>query len=132
MSETTPATPRMGFPTEPVPFHYIKANDFRVVHVDGAIGSVTPRGLIHAALYSERLPIPWMSTHRIKPDGQLGPPEAQDIRSGLVREVEVSLMLDRGTAESLRNWLTEQISVLDNAFAAAATADAAKAGDSSR
>jgi len=93
MAEAAGAETHFRFPTEPVEFHYIKANDFRVVHVDGVIGSITPRGLIHAAMFSERLPIPRMAAHRVGPDGNIGPPEIQDIRSGLVREVEVSLML---------------------------------------
>jgi hypothetical protein len=121
MTESTDGTIASRFPAEPVQFHYIKSTDFRVIHVDGAIGSVTPRGLIHVALYSERLPIPRMSTHRITPDGLLGRSDTQEIRPGVVREVEVSLMLDRSTAESLRNWLNDQISVLDSAIAAASS-----------
>ena len=39
-----------------VRFHYLKSQLWRVVHVDGAIGGITPRGMIHAALYSEEEP----------------------------------------------------------------------------
>src|SRR3989442_6878794 len=41
-----------------VTFHYIKSSQFRVVHADGIIGGVTPRGLIHIAVFSERPAIP--------------------------------------------------------------------------
>jgi hypothetical protein len=122
MSDTAHSTDSPPFPTEPVQFHYIKSSNFRVVHVDGATGSITPRGLIHAALYSERLPIPRMAAHKIGPDGRIGPPLEQDIRSGIVREVEVSLLLDRHMAESLRNWLTDQITILDKAIASSGAA----------
>lgn len=113
-TETGAPTP---FPSEPVQFHYIKAKGFRVVHVDGAVGSLTPRGLIHAALFSERLPIPKMSSHQIGKDGSIGSPIAQETRSGVVREVEISLLMDRNTAESLRIWLADQITILDKALA---------------
>ena len=107
-------------PRDPVPFSYIKSNDFRVIHVDGAIGSLTPRGLIYAALYSERMPIPRLMTHPIGPDGNLMPASEQEVRPGVVREVEVSLMLDRNAAEALRTWLGDQIAELDRAFERAA------------
>ena len=106
----------------PVSFSYIKSNDFRVIHVDGAIGSVTPRGLIHAALYSERMPIPRLLVHPIGPDGNLMPPVEQDIRPGVVREVEVSLMLDRNAADALLLWLSQQIAELDRSMSMAAQA----------
>lgn len=109
-------------PPDLVPFNYIKSNDFRVIHVDGAIGSVTPRGLIHAALFSERMPIPKLMTHPVGPDGNLMPATEQDVRPGVVREVEVSLMLDRGAAELLRIWLGEQIAELDRAVERASKA----------
>jgi hypothetical protein len=67
----------------PVPFNYIKSSGFRVIHVDGAIGSVTPRGLIHAALFSERMPTPRVTVHPIAPDGNLMPPVEQEIRAGV-------------------------------------------------
>jgi hypothetical protein len=106
----------------PVSFSYIKSNDFRVIHVDGAIGSITPRGLIHAALYSERMPIPRLMVHPIGADGNLSPPVEQDIRPGVVREVEVGLMLDRNAADALRVWLGQQIAELDRAMTMAAQA----------
>ena len=80
-----------GRPPGPVPFNYIKSNGFRVIHVDGAIGSITPRGLIHAALYSERMPIPQVVVHPVGPDGSLLPPVQQEGRAGVVREVEVEI-----------------------------------------
>ena len=39
-------------------FFYIKAYNFRVVHVDGVIGGITPKGLLHLAVFSERAAIP--------------------------------------------------------------------------
>jgi hypothetical protein len=100
---------------EPVQFHYIKSNSFRMVHVDGAIGSITPTGYIHAAVYSERMPIPRMAAHSVGKDGVLGPAIEQDMRTGVVREVEIGLLFSRGSAEALKNWLAGQIEALDKA-----------------
>jgi hypothetical protein len=107
-----------GAPRDPVAFN-IKSCDFRVIHVDGAIGSITPRGLIHAALYSERMPIPRLMVHPIGADGNLSPPVEQDTRPGVVREVEVGLMLDRNAADALRLWLEQQVAELDRALSTA-------------
>jgi hypothetical protein len=48
------------------------------------------------------------------------PASEQEVRPGVVREVEVSLMLDRNAAEALRTWLGDQITELDRAFERAA------------
>jgi hypothetical protein len=122
MSDTADSTAVSPFPTEPLQFHYIKSANFRVVHVDGATGSITPRGLIHAALFSERMPIPRMAAHKIGADGRIGPPLEQEVRSGIVREVEVSLLMDRNVALSMRDWLTDQIAALDKAIASSGAA----------
>lgn len=96
-------------PVGPIQFHYIKNPGFHTVYVDGAIGSWTPRGYLHAALYNERAPIPRMMSHVLSPDGKLGPPVHLESRPGIVREIEVSLLLDRAAAQSLRDWLSEQL-----------------------
>ncbi|HVC51759.1 MAG TPA: hypothetical protein VND87_07040 [Stellaceae bacterium] len=103
---------------ESITFHYIKAMQFRVIHVDGAIGSLTPRGFIHAAMYSERAAIPQMMVHPIE-GGQLGPPTEVVSRPGMVREVEVSLMFDLDAAVSFRDWLSTRIDELKTTRSAA-------------
>jgi hypothetical protein len=90
-----------------VNFDYIKGNLFRVIHVDGAIGSITPQAMIHAALYSERPAIPQRLVHWLNPDGSLGEriEEETATRGAVVRELEADLMMSVGVAESLANWL---------------------------
>jgi hypothetical protein len=94
-----------------ITFNYLKGTQFRVVHVDGAIGSITPQGLIHAAIYSERPAIPQMVVQPLK-DGELGDPIEVVSRPGIVREVEVSLMLDLKVATALQEWLGTKIGEL--------------------
>ena len=95
-------------------FHYIKSNSYRVVHVDGAHGGVTPQGAIFASVYSERLPIPESIVHRITDDGRLGDEITSERRTkdGVVREVEVGLEMNLQTAERLHEWLAKRIETL--------------------
>jgi hypothetical protein len=79
-----------------VRFDYIKSPQFRVVHVDGAYGGITPRGQLFISLYSERLPIPTAIVHQLNPNGQLGDEilSERETRKGVVREVEIGLQFD--------------------------------------
>lgn len=97
-----------------VRFHYVKGNQFRTVYIDGVYGGLTPSGLIQAAVYSERSPIPQETVHEIEA-GRLGKEirEERISMDGPVRELEVSLVMNREQAQNLVDWLTEKISVID-------------------
>jgi len=99
-----------------VAFDYIKSQQFRAIRADGAIGGITPSGMIHFALYSERHPIPRRLVHEVGTDGELGPSiDSETIaRDAIVREMEVDIFLTPPVAKSLHKWLGEKISVLEN------------------
>ena len=100
-----------GKPPERIKFHYIKSTHFRTVHADGAIGNLTPTNLIHMAIYNERPPIPREMVHKLNPDGTLGEvihSETQ-LRDGLVREMEVDILMSVENAKSMKVWLEEKI-----------------------
>lgn len=90
-------------------FHYIKSNHFRVVHIDGAIGSRTPSGFLHIAMYSERPAIPREQEFPINKDGTLGEVGETISRDGVVRELEVDTIMSFDVAKNLRDWLTKHI-----------------------
>jgi hypothetical protein len=94
-----------------VAFDYIKSQQFRVIHVDGAIGGVTPSGLLHFALYSERPAIPRRIVHRVDGSGRLGAgiDELMESRQSIVREMDVDVIATIEVAVSLRDWLTQKI-----------------------
>ncbi len=96
-----------------ITFHYIKNPNFRAIHVDGAIGGITPSNNIHISLYSERPAIPQKITHQINPDGTLGDVLNKAGRDGIVREMDIDVILDISTARSLSQWLDEQIHTLE-------------------
>jgi hypothetical protein len=99
-----------------VSFHFIKSNFFRVIHVDGIWGGLTPDGNLHISLYSERPAIPSRMVFRLSNEGELDD-EIQEKRvskDGIVREVESSLILDMATTVALRNWLDGVIDHIEN------------------
>jgi hypothetical protein len=103
----------MALSATPVKFFYLKSQQFRVIHADGAIGAVTPRGLIHCSFYSERPAIPQTQSHEISPEGKLSDPLSSDGKEGFVREIDVDVMMTKQTAIELRAWLDLQLAMLE-------------------
>jgi hypothetical protein len=92
---------------------YVKAPDFRVVWADGAIGSVTPNGLIHFSLYAERQAIPRRQVFALEVEGNVGRLgkevlEKQISRGSIVREMSFDVFLTAQSAENLALWLNSQ------------------------
>ena len=100
-------------PSSSITFHYIKSNEFRVIHADGVWGGATPRSYITMSFYSERVPIPQTITHEVK-EGILGSEQNRSSKDGIIREVEVEVMIDLVMAKSLIPWLQEKIDQLEN------------------
>ncbi len=98
-----------------VSFHYIKSGQFRVAHVDGAIGNLTPGGLIFVALYSERAAIPQMMVHEITEGGEIGPEHQEERlgKKGIVREIEMGAVMSVETANAFIRWLQQQVGLLE-------------------
>lgn len=94
-------------------FHYIKSNQFRVIHADGAYGGISPRGYIHFALYNERTAIPRTTSLDLVSSkagvGTYGNEVRVDGRDGYVREIEIDVMMDIRAAKNLHEWLDEKI-----------------------
>ncbi len=95
----------LGLPLpESIECHYLKSNFFRVVHGDGTYGGITPQGKIHMAFFSERNAIPQKVVYQIE-NGSLGSEIDREGKVGLVREVEVDVVLDSTKAKALHVWL---------------------------
>ena len=97
-------------------FHWIKSGHFRVVHADGAYGGISSRGYLQFALYNERAAIPRVSEREVKvsEDGSIsaGPERTTESREGLVREVEVEVMMDYRTALEFFEWFKQKIEIM--------------------
>ena len=94
-----------------IAFDYIKTPDFRCVWVDGVIGGITPRGLIHLATYIERPSIPRRQVFSIVSEdgvqGILGEEvlSKQVSRGSIVREMALDLVMTPEVAKSIAAWL---------------------------
>ncbi|MDE0405468.1 MAG: hypothetical protein OXI53_09180 [Nitrospira sp.] len=97
-------------------FHFIKSNNFRVVFCDAVWGGVTPRGYITMSVCSERFPLPRKVTHLVQEHGALGEEDSskREAKRGVVREVEVAVVMDLGMARSLVDWLEGHIRSIEN------------------
>lgn len=104
------ASPKM----ESVEFHYIKSNFFRTVRGDGVFGGVSPRGDIQIALFSERMPIPQIQVWDVA-DGQLKAEVADKrvSRPGIVREVEINVIMTVDMAKDLAKFLLQTVKTHD-------------------
>lgn len=94
-----------------VKFHYIKANDFRVVHMDGVFGGLSPTGDIFMSIFSQRPPIPQTTVQPVKENGELGDELMSEriVKEGIVREIEVGIAVRPEIAENLIKWLQEKV-----------------------
>ena len=115
--KTAPRPARKAKKTLPdtIRFHYLKSNFFRVIHVDGAHGGITPRGQIQMALFSDRHPIPQQTVQRVTEEGTLGDEIRQERveREGIVREVEVEAIMTLDTGRTLVKWLEDKVHTLE-------------------
>lgn len=101
-----------------VVFHYIKSNYFRVIYATGVQGGISPKGDIEIAFFNERNPLPERIAHSLtKPSGlptddvMLGPEIAAErvSKEGVVREVEVQIVMNRATAQAVHQWLGQHL-----------------------
>jgi hypothetical protein len=104
MAESTPSS---------IKIHYRKANFFRVVHVDGALGGITPTRNIFVSLYNQRDPLPRLIEQEFCPDGTLGAEIERKGKGGLFREMEVGLVLTAPVARELAKFLVAQATLLE-------------------
>lgn len=84
-----------------VTFEYNQSNLFRVVHVEGAIASVSPNLGINIFFWSEHHSIPLAITYEVSPEGALGREIERITRNTIVREIEVSMSMSIDTAKSI-------------------------------
>lgn len=100
-----------------IEFNYIKGSNFRVVHADGAMGNGTPSGNLFLVFYSERFPLPDSQTFSISEEGRVigEVTEKRKVNSnGVMREVEVGVMLDINVAKGMVVSLSHLIRQLES------------------
>jgi hypothetical protein len=103
-----------GGVAQEVAFDYIKGQFFRVIHVDGAIGGITPQGHVHIGFFSERPPFARRIVQRANPDGTLGEAvvEKTVVRDAIVRELDVDVIMTYSVLENLHAWIGQRLEEL--------------------
>jgi hypothetical protein len=96
-----------------IKFHYVKGNFFRVVRAEGAIGGLTPSREIFLSLFNERAALPKMIEFAVLKDGQIGQEIARDGKDGIVREMEIGLLVSADAAKKLADFLLNQVKILE-------------------
>jgi len=114
-------------PSTEIDVFYQKASDHRSVHVDGAWAAITAQMDIQLAFFAELQPLPRRIRHKVV-DGKLGSEINKDSDVGLVREAQVTVLLNPITAtqvikllermvKNLRERMPEEVrQALDNAI----------------
>src|ERR1700733_53208 len=96
-----------------ISFFHEKGNFFRVIHVDGAIGGLTPTRDIFMSLYSQRVAIPRIIEQRLSIEGKVGEEVKREGKNGIFRELEVGVVLTPTTARQIAQWLIQQAALAE-------------------
>jgi len=97
-----------------ITIHNKISHNYRQIHVDGAFGGITSRGLVNISFFAERSPIPKSSEYEIV-ENQLGPllSNSDDSKSGMIREFEFGIYTDINVAKQLIEMLTKQVEIFE-------------------
>jgi len=94
-------------PPGAVRFFYEKCKYFRVAHVDGVIGGLTPTRDIFVSVYSQRVALPQTIDQQISPDGKLGAVIDKSGKDGIFREMEIGLVMSPEVANQIAEFLMQ-------------------------
>lgn len=98
-------------PLKTLEIHNLKSAEYREVHVDGALGGLTPTGYINVSFYGQRAVIPKSTIFEMTEEGRLGDriKDSKESKKGIIREFEFGIYMDLTTCEALKEFLERQI-----------------------
>jgi uncharacterized lipoprotein YmbA len=112
---------------------YRTARHHRTFHADGAWAAITPQLEVQVALFSDLRPLPDVVSHHVTPLGELGAeienPKAEPF---LVRETDVTFVMNKQVVNSLIELLQRTVSQIDQHIEKKRTAATEKEKDSSK
>lgn len=89
------------------------SSGFRELHVDGAYGGVTPRGLFNMNFFAERMAIPKATDFEIENNQLRKIADSEDSKNGIIREFEMGVYMTIHTARDIHKWLGEALDTFD-------------------
>lgn len=99
-----------------VTFHNKVSAGFREIHVDGALGGITPRGFINVNFFAERFPIPKSTDFNVSENRKIAEKlgDSIDSKTGIIREYEFGIYMGIDTAKSLAKFLNDKITEFES------------------
>jgi hypothetical protein len=121
MSDTTPKNQPNAKATGAkfqLPIHFIKSTNFRVVHANGVWYGGDNQGNLHMTFFNERSPLPKMVVVNLDETGHVvGEDESKrEARPGVVREMEVDVVLSIQVATELYQTLGANLKSIQEAL----------------
>lgn len=100
---------------ETVNLDYLKSNQFRVIHADGAFFALTGQGGVTISFFAERQPIPRRITLKVNKDGTLGDEltDQRVVRDAIIRDTEVAVTMTAETGWLILDKLSEILKKAD-------------------
>lgn len=93
-----------------IKFHYQDSKQLRIIKVDGAWGGMTVRSELQMSVYTETMASPTLQEFELKEGGTLGKEISLSMKhTGVVREVEATLLMTPDIAKSIAMWLLNKI-----------------------
>ena len=113
----------MGEETRPkeIRFVYEKARHHRTLHADGTWASLTPQLEIQFAFFNNLRRLPVSEVRPVQDDDTLGNPSQQET-SDIVREVDVTVVMNVAATKAVIGLLQEMVEKADAIIAAQKTA----------
>ena len=89
---------------------------YRSVHATGAYGGTLPNGEICLGIFSERTHFPESAIVEVDEQTKQGK-ETVQVEKGIVREMEVGIIMNLDVAKAIRVWLDDKIAFVEQAMA---------------
>ena len=115
MSDTTPKSAQAGQSVPEVqiqlPIHFIKSTQFRVIHANGVWFGGDMQQNLHLTFFNERNPIPRKLILNVNSKGIILGEDIikRDTKEGVVREMEIDVVLSLQAAMELHKSLGENL-----------------------
>ena len=93
---------------EELRFVYEKARHHRTLHADGAWSGLTPHAEVQISFYNDLRRMPISVSHPVQDDDSIGPGTQQE-NSDLIREVDVTVVMNVAVAKATIQLLTQMI-----------------------
>ena len=87
-----------------------RADGFRIVPAEGALGGITPAQMYQINFYIEAPNIPRNISHELTEEGKLGRQTGQEQDGGdIIRELQCAVLMTIPQAEALARWILSTV-----------------------